>query len=87
MGKSVLNVYSETIFFLIYEIGGAEDNTNTNQAATPINAGSITPESGKTTPQVGSITPETEPTSLTEEETIPQAGNQNPPTGIMMLKT
>ena len=83
MGKSVLNVYSETIFFLIYEIGGAEDNTNTN-ATNPTNVGSISPESGKTTPPEGSITPETE---RTEEETIPQAGNQKSPTGIMILKT
>ena len=73
MGKSALNVYiTEKSFFLIYEIGGAEGNTNTN-AATPINSGSITPESGKTTPPEGSIIPETEPTS--------------PTAGIMMLKT
>ena len=67
-------------FILIQENTGAEGTTNPNGETTPTNAGSETPESGATTP------PETGPTSPTEE-TTPQAGNQKPPTGIMMLKT
>ena len=74
---------TEKPLFFIYEIGGVGGNTNTN-ATNPTNVGSIPPESGKTTPPEGSITPETE---RTEEETIPQAGNQKSPTGIMILKT
>ena len=86
-GEECIKLLQRNLFLLIYEIGGAEGNTNTN-ATTPINSGSITPESSKTlNPPEGSIIPETEPTSLTEEETTPQAGNQDPSKGIMMLKT
>ena len=79
LGLFSIKFYHKRQFILIQENAGAEGTTNPNGETTPTNAGSETPESGTTTPPI------TEPTSPTEEETTPQAGNQKPPTGIVML--